>query len=140
MGTIRYCPTCSMDVDAVGGRCSRGHRLPPGSIGELRAEIDRTFENAMAEVASLLGTRTQTPPPPQSAPPPPPPPAAGPMPPPPAPRATIWSKLATDFQADPASSDPIAAFAPSPRMDWGPERPSLRAVRTLWRRPSEVSV
>jgi hypothetical protein len=152
MGTARYCQNCAADVYDVGGMCARGHRLPPSSIGELRAEIDRTFEHAMAEVAALLAEPTRPPAPPRMAPPPPPPPSVitsppapaqsppGQVPPPPAHKTSVWSQLETETRVDADGSDPIAAFAPSPRMDWGPERASLLDVRNLWRRPSGVSV
>jgi len=37
------------------------------------------------------------------------------------------------------SADPISQFAPSPRMDWGPERPGLLRRSTFQRRPSGAS-
>lgn len=67
-------------------------------------------------------------------PPPPPPPRvqmSSPPPPPlrPAP-TTVWDVLG---QSRSEANDPIAAFAPAPRMDWGPrsETPIVRSVRSL---------
>ena len=153
MRSIRYCPTCATEVEATTGECQRSHRLPVRSVDELRAEVDLAFERAMAEVAALTGeavpgprvARAGAPPPPPSAPArtasvvaPDVSPQAVPDITPPA-RATVWSELSADAVGD-DTLDPIAAFAPSPRMDWGPARPSLADVRNLFHRPSEASV
>jgi hypothetical protein len=156
MQTTRYCPTCLIEVEIVSGACRRGHRLPVRSIGELRADMDRAFDRAMADVAALVGdppaagrsTRFVPPPPPPSGSPPPsarhtpaPPSAPSLMQPPAAPatRASVWSQLEHGPESLDDARDPISAFAPSPRMDWGPDRPSLTDLRNLFRRPSGAS-
>ena len=154
MRSILNCPTCATEVEATAGECRRGHRLPVRSVDELRAEVDLAFERAMAEVAALTGEAV---PGPRLAPagaPPPPPSAPARLAPDldrpdvsaqavpdmtPPPRGSVWSELSADAAGDDAF-DPIAAFAPSPRMDWGPARPSLANVRNLFHRPSEASV
>jgi hypothetical protein len=116
--TQRYCPSCRTDVEDVGGFCLLGHRLaheaPTGGLNELRAEVDRTFEEATAQVAkllvpapvpSLVGVAEAAPPPP--------------------PRPTVFQRV---HDETPAGNDPIAAFAPPPHMDWGPERKVLKRL------------
>lgn len=55
--TMRFCPKCDQDVEATSGYCLLGHRLaldpPVASIGELRDEVDRAFEEASLEVAAV---------------------------------------------------------------------------------------
>lgn len=104
------------------------------SMSALRAEVEAAFEEASLQLDALLDgipddasvleidvapTQEIAPAPqPVMAPPPPPPP-----PPPPAPALTtnvvapshVWQE-AMD------GNDPLVAFAPPPRMDWGPER------------------
>ena len=111
--TIRYCPRCKTDVEDTGGYCLLGHRLalepPVASITDLRAEVDRAFEDARLQVASVManddvptgpmsavgpasasaaapGTPSVSPPPIEASPsrrvPPPPPPPRRPSPPP----------------------------------------------------------
>jgi hypothetical protein len=162
-GASRFCPTCRTDVQDVGGFCLLGHSLrltaSTKSLGELRSEVARTFDEATTEVSRVFGDGEESPaapmdptgpPSPPSRPPAPPmPPGQPPPPPPPADvpsapardpaespeddflrrSATIWRTLADDVP--PPESDPITAFAPPPRMDWGPSRPFLR-------RPSSV--
>ena len=102
--TIAYCHICRAEVIDLGGTCKQGHPLAPR--------------------------------PALSAPPPPPPPppaqaSAAPPPPPPRQRAhNVWESLA---EAETLANDPIAAFSPGPRMDWGPESeaPIVRSVRSL---------
>jgi hypothetical protein len=117
--------------------------------------MDRAFDRAMAEVATLVGdpppagrsTRFGPPPPPPSAPQPnarqvraaPSAPSPVQPPVPPAVKASVWSELRQGWDSLDDASDPISAFAPSPRMDWGPERPSLADLRNLFRRPSGAS-
>ncbi len=147
--TLRFCPTCRSEVEDVGGFCLLGHRLalaaPTAPLAELRADVDRAFEEAQARVSEVLAT---VPAGGSAAPVPPPrPPAVAsiatktvaappsaeatppPVPPPSAPAA--YSALSSDAVVQ---GDPIAAFAPAPRMDWGPERSFLR------RRPRRSSV
>ena len=135
--TMRYCERCSSEVEDVGGFCLLGHRLALDSLAaplkDLRAEVDQAFVEAQLEVSEALavvGARLEAAPPP---PPPPPPPAtvAPSAPAPPAPPADAgastpagagpWHSLQDE---EPLNGDPIAAFAPAPRMDWGPERAS----------------
>ncbi|HEX2240744.1 MAG TPA: hypothetical protein VHJ82_06350 [Actinomycetota bacterium] len=167
----RYCSICHADVEDVGGFCLLGHslKLAPetASFGELRQEVDRSFEEARAKLAALVNGDDEPPPPPpaqshRSAPvryvtpsrpaaaPPParvhtPVPAPSPVhtpvpsqaPPVPARVHTpvpsngseeqpgdsvsrLWRALQEN--QTPVSEDPISAFAPPPRMDWGPSR------------------
>ena len=143
----RFCPTCRAEVEDVGGFCLLGHSLKLTSevhtIGELRAEVDKAFEDARAEVAQLLAAAPVPPAPVEGPvmPPVPQPQAAMPAPPPPrqaevgaaaaesAPETTshaVWETLSNEVTGPLAYEDPIAAFAPSPRMDWGPDRNRLR--------------
>ena len=100
----RFCPQCHTQVEDVGGFCLLGHSLrevaPTATLRELRAEVDRAFEEARIQVAHVL----------TDGPPPPPPPLVDP---------TFLIGL-----EDATGSDPITEFAPAPRMDWGPNRES----------------
>ena len=111
--TDRFCPRCVAEVEDVGGFCLLGHPLteaaPSGSLTELRAEVDRAFENARVQVAHALGA---------AAPPPPPPPLA-----------SVRTVLTIDQDVH-IGPDPIADFAPAPRMDWGPEKQRLLKRRS----------
>lgn len=102
----RFCPHCQSEVEDAGGFCLLGHPLravaPVASLSELRAEVDRAFEDARVQVAHALGQA------------PPPPPA----------RATTVLKAFTE-QNGQTGTDPITDFAPAPRMDWGPEKHGL---------------
>jgi hypothetical protein len=122
----RYCPKCSAEVEDLGGFCALGHSLmltpitEISELGDLRAEVDKAFAEAELQVASVLASVTGKPPPP-----------------PPTPAVeedifieydeearerydTFWKTLEND--PEPSRSDPITAFAPAPRMDWGPDR------------------
>jgi hypothetical protein len=126
-----------------------GHPLAVQSVTDLRADIDRAFDHAMAEVAALMVVPPQPPAPARAGPPPPPPgrPAAStgvparpiPASPPPVERKlSVWDQLERD-QGEippPVASDPISAFAPSPKMDWGPERPAIMSLGGLLRKHS----
>lgn len=130
----RFCPSCHTEVEACDGFCLLGHPLrleaPTSSISELRAEVDKAFEDARAEIATVLVTEIPgrpvyagavTEPVPSSSPPPPPPASRF---------ESVWQKLEA---AEPErSSDPIIAFAPPPRMDWGPrkEKRKIRFTRS----------
>ena len=192
----RHCSRCQTEVEDRGGYCLLGHPLklsmPVTPLAELRAEVDRAFEETADRVAALLGPAADEPAgedamafpepteaesqalaePPQRRmpPPPPPPPAAKPVTPQPHARkvspvvapfisnslplpipgsvppvraeepskkqfggyappsspavppevAGMWDGL--DVQAPLDAGDPITAFAPPTRMDWGPER------------------
>jgi hypothetical protein len=101
--TFSYCHICKAEVVDFGGTCKQGHAFAPSP-----------------------SKPTPPPPPPrqvQTPPPPPPPPVR-------AEPSTVWKVLEQGgFQ----SNDPIAAFAPPPRMSWGPENeaPIVRSVRSL---------
>jgi hypothetical protein len=106
--TFSYCHICKAEVVDFGGTCKQGHSFAPSS-----------------------NEATPPPPPPrravQSPPPPPPPPV-------PAEPNTVWKVLEQGgYQGGARSNDPIAAFAPAPRMNWGPENetPIVRSVRSL---------
>ena len=141
--TSRFCPTCGAEVTDAGGYCLLGHSLrlqpPVESLAELRSEVDRAFEAARRQLAQVIaegpgapaGEHAQAPPatnggqpvvgspavgaPVRRVPPPPPPPPA---------RRDVFSRLEDESPA--STSDPITAFAPPARMDWGPERSGLR--------------
>ena len=152
--TTRFCPGCTEEVEDTGGFCLLGHRLaleaPTASLQELREEIDRSFEGSGMEVSvaegkslsveaeGSLGTlepaAVMAPPRPpvvsepgregtarptrlRRVPPPPPPPRK------PSPRAAVYRELESDVEIE---ADPIAAFAPPPRMDWGPDKVRLK--------------
>jgi hypothetical protein len=158
----RFCPRCNAEVEDVGGFCLLGHDLrlepPVDSLKALRAEVNRTFDEARRELADVM-----------------------------APAAAVTRTIVEDLDraeaerlsaarhpagkalrldeaqvlegredarqwSDPAASagvtealgatssashsvwddleeapafspsDPIATFAPPPRMDWGPRR------------------
>ncbi|HEX2050971.1 MAG TPA: hypothetical protein VHJ34_10135 [Actinomycetota bacterium] len=149
--TTRYCPACRQDVTDVGGYCLLGHDLRLASavprverlrtevddaFDDARVEIERAFEDVRAHVAVDAAVVVAP-----AGPPPPPPPPPAPVHAPPAPphavvpppadasdgfvarAATVWRSLEHDEAA--LAGDPIEAFAPPPRMDWGPERPAL---------------
>lgn len=116
----RYCPKCQTDVEDVGGFCLLGHslRLRPitASLDELRDEVDRAFEEVRAQVAAATGEIPAVPS------------ADAPPPPPPLPddleeqTKTKMVEMWADFEEDArTATDPITAFAPDTRMDWGPE-------------------
>jgi hypothetical protein len=132
-------------------------------MDELRAEVDHAFAAARAEIASLNGRVsaakvTPSAAPPQGAQRPPAPPAptgrpangstAPTTPPPPPPTNVSEATMPSVWQAfeheladvEPIETgDPISLFAPSPRMDWGPDRASLLRRSSFLRRPSGAS-
>jgi hypothetical protein len=105
----RFCTQCGTDVEDAGGFCLLGHSLRvsgpvDNSIAALRAEVEEAFEEARVLVSTALSADPSGPPPP---------------PPPPMTRVAV-------IEDQPMSgADPIADFAPAPRMDWGPERHGL---------------
>jgi hypothetical protein len=133
----RYCPSCGTDVEDAGGFCLLGHPLrlqamtDAETLTDLRTEVSKAFEDARVQVEEALGEIETTVPPP---------------PPPSVRQATSRNDAELDDPATPVSSydelwrafeeeaargeDPITAFAPPPRMDWGPER-SRRRRRDL---------
>ncbi|MFN2488334.1 MAG: hypothetical protein ABR529_01035 [Actinomycetota bacterium] len=127
--SLRFCERCEGEVEDVGGYCLLGHplRLEPliPSLAHIRAEVDRAFDEVRLEAPDddIEVLQPEEPPAPAFAVPPPPPPPGL------ARRQTVWQSLDEDPSG--AAGDPISAFAPPPRMDWGPERarfpvPSLR--------------
>ncbi|MDQ3982249.1 MAG: hypothetical protein M3271_06160 [Actinomycetota bacterium] len=123
MSTSRgFCHRCSAEVADTGGFCLLGHRLsalpgdvpppppPPPAMGDLHEGVERTFEEAQAKVAAAMPSSEK---------------AA------PARSRYVSSVEATWAELEaapaPAADDPINTFAPPPRMDWGPQRPSLRS-------------
>lgn len=126
--TVRFCGTCHSEVEEHDGHCLLGHslRLDPvtTSLDELRTEVDQAFEEARFRVATVLVEEGETPKGPVAAPtvtlsapppPPPPPPAATHRP----SYEEMWAAVNEDAKG---SNDPMADFAPPPRMDWGPKR------------------
>ncbi len=128
---LRFCPQCRADVEDAGGFCLLGHRLPETTadpLAELRAEVDLSFAKVHTEVATVVDSIE---------------PAAPPA------EVPVWQQLGEDDEAvaeemratsrkiydelsqdDPISrSDPIIAFSPSPRAEWGPERGHGRRSR-----------
>jgi hypothetical protein len=49
---------------------------------------------------------------------------------------TVWDDLDTKALTP---DDPIASFAPAPRMDWGPDRSVLSRLEGLFHRPPRPS-
>jgi hypothetical protein len=130
----RHCPSCGTDVEDAGGFCFLVHPLRLQSMTEaetlddLRAEVNRAFEDVKVQVEEALGEIDINVPPP-----------------PPGPRSRVvpatdareldqpgtpirtYDDLWKAFEDEAArGEDPITAFAPPPRMDWGPERSKLR--------------
>ena len=118
--TQRFCPLCATEVQDVGGYCRLGHRLrldpPQASLGDLRDEVDRAFDEAELVVAQASAGVASS--------------RSGRVPPPSPTQAHTRPASPVSRESRPtarrglsAPSDPITAFAPPPRMDWGPERP-----------------
>jgi hypothetical protein len=142
----RFCPLCATEVEDVGGFCRLGHRLrldpPQASLGELRDEVDRELGEAEVPARTLVGAVAATHAGHRHA--THPTRAAGPTHGPGAARGsgqrirpTRPSGQPGRSAASPSANDPIASFAPPPRMDWGPERPwrtRLGRVARLWGR------
>ena len=124
--TMRFCEKCSAEVEDVGGFCLLGHplKLDPliPSVAHVRHEADRVLEEVRDErhrPTELNGSSEAA----HGRPPRPPEGRLGRAP-------TLWDSLGKDVRD--RSNDPIEAFAPPPRMDWGPsDRLSLlqRALR-----------
>ena len=130
----RYCPSCGTDVEDAGGFCLLGHPLrlqamtDAETLTDLRTEVHKVFEDAKVQVEEALGEIDINVPPP-----------------PPGPRSRVapatdareldqpgtpvrtYDDLWRAFEDEAAKGkDPITAFAPPPRMDWGPQRSKLR--------------
>ena len=132
--TLRFCSRCRADVDDVGGYCLLGHPFPVETsdpIADLRAQVDKAFEKVQLEVSDVFEIVPEPEPAPDE---------ASTMP--------IFEELRRDHEIalemratskkvydeltfdEPVSrNDPIVAFSPSPRADWGPERGSRRSRR-----------
>lgn len=136
---LRYCPRCRADVEDAGGFCLLGHRLPVSPVADpmadLRAEVDEAFSKVRFQVESAfqsdVAALTD--------------PAAVPVP----ARSSLYEELSGDDQevaqemrattrkvyeelaldAPVSQTDPITAFSPSPRADWGPEKGNGRRSR-----------
>ena len=144
--SVRYCKACAGDVEEVDGYCLLGHPLklapPIPSVAEMRDEVSRALGEARIELGEpdgqapsesarggdgdALSDRWEAP-------------DAAWAPPPPVvdPRHTVWGPLADGPSVD---GDPITAFAPASRMDWGPERAGLRARNPLRRKTGPAPV
>ncbi|MGH2806787.1 MAG: hypothetical protein ACRDKT_05890 [Actinomycetota bacterium] len=142
---VRFCPRCRADVEDVGGFCLLGHPLAVPAqddpIADLRSEVDRAFEKVQVDIDAALdplqSLALENERPAVAA-------VAG--------RAeaepeaeqmledmqvtskALWAPL--EHEAPLTGNDPIVAFAPSPRMDWGPEKTKGR--RSGHRRPRTV--
>ena len=127
-----FCPRCRAEVDNVEGFCLLGHRLPDlpadDPIVELRQAVEAAFTQVEVDVKALSSVVRTT--------------EVAPAPQVEAPdifsslapedtddnlhermleaKRDVWAELTKD--KDLALNDPIVGFAPSPRMDWGPER------------------
>ena len=124
----RFCERCSAEVEDVGGFCLLGHPLrldpPIPSLAHVRQEVDRVLDEIRDERGhpgyDMGAGRAQ-----------------GDVEPPPLPDRTaasgksLWDSLRQAGGKGP--HDPIEAFAPPPRMDWGPSEPSNVLQRTLRR-------
>jgi hypothetical protein len=108
---LSFCPRCSSRVEDKGGYCLLGHPLRPeeSPLADIRREVDDAFHDSFP----------------------------GGLEPPLAPVGAAW-----EINSEPSPSrsprylppdDPISAFAPAPRMDWGPAHTPLR--RLLQRAP-----
>jgi len=111
--TIRHCPRCSAEVDTTDGFCRLGHSVklagPVVSPGAFRDELGPIDGGPDAPGVAL--------------PPPPPPPdrlGAAPL--------GRFGALWEEAKAEHLGADPIASFAPYPRMDWGPRWPWRRSL------------
>jgi hypothetical protein len=149
----RFCSRCNADVEDAGGYCLLGHDLrleaPVDSLKALRDEVNRTFDEARRELAGVIAPAVAAPTPMRAQPvrldealvlegptdvrewSDAPAAAAAPE----APIAAHHSVFeGLDEEPALAPGDPIASFAPSPRMDWGPRKSRLLGRRA---RPEE---
>ncbi len=133
---LRFCPRCRADVEDVGGFCLLGHRLPEAVVSDpvddLRVEVDLALSKVERDVAAALDAQDGSS-------------ASAEVP----AEVPVWQQLkdddeevAEDMRAtsrkiydelsdnEPVSrTDPIIAFSPSPRAEWGPERGNGRRPR-----------
>ena len=124
---LRFCPRCRADVEDAGGFCLLGHRLPTTTadpIADLRVEVNKAFEKVQVEVTSKSAAAETRTAPDDSA------------------DVPNWQQLRGDdkeiaeemratsrkvyeelsLDEEVSRTDPIFAFSPSPRADWGPEK------------------
>jgi hypothetical protein len=159
----KFCTRCRAEVEDAGGYCLLGHELRDDqpvdqhvdSLSALRAEVNRTFDEARRELVDVMAPAAAiapviVTPPVTSAPQAEARPSAF-VPPPPSvqleedfrvpespdaaahpPAHSVWDDL---DDAPLAPGDPIASFAPEPRMDWGPQKTRLMRKRT---RPAKL--
>ena len=131
--SLRFCEKCSAEVEDVGGFCLLGHPLrlepPIPSVAEVRQEVDRVLDEVADESyvrlddALVGGSGSDDPPAP--------PPAR-------TRRPSLWDSLGRG--SGDKAQDPIEAFAPPPRMDWGPQERSNLLQRTIRRRQGVAPV
>jgi hypothetical protein len=102
-----FCPRCGSTVEDKDGYCLLGHPLPQvndlSDLAGIRREVDEAFEESWAGFEPVLESVGA---------------ARGGPPPPPPERTSRYLP----------PEDPIAAFAPAPRMDWGPPQAPLRRL------------
>ena len=118
---LRFCPRCRADVEDAGGYCLLGHPFPEDrvdAIADLRAEVNDAFsklekvvetdhavlqavENDLYselkdddEVTAAMKATSMS----------------------------LYEELSSDDEEPISRNDPIVAFSPSPRAEWGPER------------------
>lgn len=170
----RFCYRCAGEVEVVDGYCLLGHRAeepvssghadPTNPVSEIRAEVEKVFEEADLQIQHLsrmpvsVGVtpdevtphavtpdadpvvlsstpEAHTPRPKAQAsspvrrvpPPPPPPPTTSPI----RDRGEMYRRALQHLSDETPTSDPITAFAPPPRVDWGPNKVSLFNLRSL---------
>ena len=120
---LRFCPRCRADVEDAGGYCLLGHPFPEDrvdAIADLRAEVNDAFtklqkivetdhevlEAVEADLAGDLDLEDEAQ-------------VTAAM------KATslrVYEELAGDDDEPISRNDPIVAFSPSPRAEWGPEK------------------
>lgn len=133
--TARSCADCGAPLEAADVVCLLGHLAPgtaAGGMAELRAQVNEAFAAAESQLQVLTSSimAPAIPPPapqPRVAPPPPPPPAPPPPPPP-----VLYKPLPTPEED--RLDDPIAAFAPAARLDWGPGQTAASRAADLRKR------
>ena len=124
---LRFCPRCRADVEDAGGFCLLGHRLPTTTtdpIADLRVEVNKAFEKVQVEVTQKVADDKVSEP------------VENPT------DIPVWQQLRGDdremaeemratsrkvyeelsLDEEVSRTDPIIAFSPSPRADWGPEK------------------
>lgn len=116
--TTRFCVRCEAEVQYADGYCLLGHplRIEPstGSLSSLRDEVDRAMEQARVELDNAFAAVPVGAVDPSV---PPPPPAT--------PTHDRYPFMNLSTEPLPVENDPMDGFAPSARMDWGPDRRGL---------------